>query len=62
MTELIYYDDGKVVHACGYAIILPELRMVWTKCDIDVPDGQGFTDDETVKVTCKKCITALGAR
>ena len=62
MTELICYDDGGVVHACDYAVILPELRMVWTKCFVDVPDGRGFAADEAVKVTCKKCIAALGAR
>jgi hypothetical protein len=33
-----------------------------TKCFIAVPDGQGFPADEAVKVTCKKCIAALGAR
>jgi hypothetical protein len=40
---------------------LGTLRMVWTKCFIDVPDGQGFPADEAVKVTCMKCIAALGA-
>jgi hypothetical protein len=54
--------DGTVILACESAIMDRGVRPVSTKCDIDVPDGQGFTDDETVKVTCKKCITALGAR
>jgi hypothetical protein len=61
ITEPISYDDGKVFHTCEYALILPELRMIWTKCFIDVPDGQGFPADEIVKVTCMKCIAALGA-
>ncbi len=32
--------------------------MVWTKCYIDVPDDQGFTADEAVEVTCRKCLAA----
>jgi hypothetical protein len=43
-------------------VILSQARMAWTKYFIDVPDGQGFPADEAVKVTCKKCNAALGAR
>jgi hypothetical protein len=42
-THPIYYDDGKVIHACDSSEILPGVRMVWTKCYIDVPDVQSFT-------------------
>lgn len=61
MTAPIYYDDGKVIHACESSEILPEVRMVWTKCYIDVPDDKGFTADEVVEVTCRKCVAALAA-
>jgi hypothetical protein len=31
ITAALYYDDGKVVHACDGGIILPGIRLVWTK-------------------------------
>jgi len=38
ITESIYYDDSRVIHACESAIIDRGVRLVWTKCDMDVPD------------------------
>jgi hypothetical protein len=42
-TRPIYYDDGNVIHACESAIMDRGVRLVWTKCDMDVPDDQSFT-------------------
>jgi hypothetical protein len=37
IAQPIYYDDGTVIHACKSAIIDGGVRLVWTKCDMDVP-------------------------
>ena len=37
IAQPIYYDDGKVIHACDSAIMNRGVRLVWTKCDMDVP-------------------------
>jgi hypothetical protein len=37
----------------------PDDRLVWTRCDRDVPANQGFTADRgTIGITCIKCLTA----
>jgi hypothetical protein len=43
ITDPLYYNDGKVIHACESGIIVPSVRLVWTKCDRDVPDNASFT-------------------
>lgn len=54
----ILWDDGKVVHRVegGWG---PQslFRLLWTDCEIDVPDNKGYTGDD--KVTCKKCLLNL---
>jgi hypothetical protein len=61
ITQPIYYDDGKVIHACESSEVLPGVCMVWTKCYIDVPDKQGFTvEGEAPPITCPKCLAATG--
>jgi hypothetical protein len=41
-TEPRYYDDGEFIHACESAIVNGGVRLVWTKCDMDVPEKSGF--------------------
>jgi hypothetical protein len=54
ITQPIYYDDGKVIHACESAIMDRGVRLVWTKCDMDVPDDQSFTvEGEAPAITCR---------
>ena len=61
ITQPIYYDDGKVIHACEGSEVLPGVRMVWTKCYLDVPDNRGFTvEGEPPAITCPKCLAATG--
>jgi hypothetical protein len=61
ITEVIYYDDGDVIHACDSAIMDRGVRLVWTKCDMDVPDDQSFTvDGEGPAITCPECRAAIG--
>jgi hypothetical protein len=58
ITEPFYYDDGDVIHAC--AIMDDGVRLVWTKCDMDVPDDQGFTvDGGEPAITCPECLKAV---
>jgi hypothetical protein len=33
----IYYDDREVIHACDSAIMDRYVRLVWAKCDRQVP-------------------------
>jgi hypothetical protein len=62
ITDPIYYDDGHVIHACESATMDRGVRLVWTKCDMDVPDDQGFTvEGEGPAITCPECLAAIGA-
>ena len=62
ITQPIYYDDGKVIHACESAIMDRGVRLVWTKCDMDVPEDQSFIVEggEAPAITCPKCLAATG--
>jgi hypothetical protein len=60
ITEPIYYDDGEAIHASESTIMHPGVRLVWTKCDMDVPDNQGFTVlGEAPAITCPECRVAM---
>jgi hypothetical protein len=60
ITEPIFYDDGDVVHAFESAIMARGVRLVWTKCDMDVPENQGFTvEGETPAITCSERLKAV---
>jgi len=55
----VYYDDGKVVHACECVIRHPDLLLVWTKCDLDVPAAEAFTLEYcAIEITCPTCCAA----
>ena len=62
MAQPIYYDDGRVIHACESAIMESGDRLVWTKCDMDVPDDQSFIAEggEAPAITCPECLAAIG--
>jgi hypothetical protein len=39
----------------------PRLRLVWTKCDMDVPDDQSFTvEGKAPAIICPECLAAIG--
>jgi hypothetical protein len=59
ITDPIYYDDGDVIHACESTILHPGVRLVWTKCDMDAPENQGFTQGEGPAITCPECLKAV---
>lgn len=50
----LMWDDGKVVHACESTPVDPMPRLIWTKCQIDVPANAAFEGYEAV--TCPRCI------
>ena len=50
------YDNGKVIHQCEDAIV-HGIRLVWTKCERDVPANQSFMSDESV--TCERCMEVV---
>ena len=57
----IYYDDGEFIHARESAIVNGGVRLVWTKCDMDVPDDQSFTvEDKAPAITCPERLAAIG--
>lgn len=53
----IKWDDGKVIHRVeGDTINFPQnpIRLLWTKCDKDVPANKAFTGEGDVN--CPKCM------
>jgi hypothetical protein len=58
ITKPLFYDDGRVIHACEAGeLALDDIRLVWTKCNLDVPRGREFSGNMTV--TCSKCVAAM---
>jgi hypothetical protein len=55
----MYYDDGEFIHACESSIVNGGVRLVWTRCDMDVPENQGFTQAEGPAITCPECLKAV---
>jgi hypothetical protein len=61
MAQPIYYDDGRVIHACDSAITDRGVRLVWTKCDMDVPEDRSFTvEGEAPAISCPECLARIG--
>lgn len=60
----IYWDSGGVTHSCESAKYDGDVRMVWTKCGIDVLDAkaywfaEGWRAVHGATVTCPTCIVA----
>lgn len=55
----IYWDHRGVTHACEHAKYDGADRMVWTRCDIDVPDDEAYWFDRGAAgavVTCPACL------
>jgi hypothetical protein len=59
IAEPIYYNDGEFIHACESALVNGGVRLVWTRCDMDVPENQGFTQDKALAITCPECLKAV---
>jgi len=50
----VKWDDGKRIHLCEMTTEDGQSRLVWTKCQKDVPANQAFYSRE--KITCKECL------
>lgn len=58
----LLWDDDSNVHACVESEVHPGIRLIWTCCRRDVPDGMAYTrDDGGNDVTCLACQQAMGA-
>jgi len=61
MKQIYWEDESKIIHLCDSSEVQKGIRLVWTKCEIDVPANEGFTTTNgKPDVTCNQCI-ALGA-
>lgn len=48
------YEKNGLLHLCESCEGAPNILLVWTKCEIDVPSNQSFMSEENP--TCQKCI------
>jgi len=53
MIRHLYQSKDSLIHLCESAEIDEGLRLVWTKCDIDVPENSSFMSTE--EPTCPRC-------
>ena len=54
--KLLYKSSDGLIHECRSSQLFPDDKnsvVVWTKCEIDVPDNKSFTSKEIV--TCPEC-------
>jgi hypothetical protein len=52
----ILWDDGKVIHLCESSEPIGRMpRLVWTKCEKDVPANAGFRS-EGEHPNCPECL------
>lgn len=54
---ILWTDPAGVVHLCEAADVHPEIRLIWTLCDRDVPAGAAYTREGEVP-TCPACLRA----
>ena len=50
----IFWQRGDTIHAVEGADVHPDIRLLWTLCEIDVPAGEAFISRDA-KITCEKC-------
>lgn len=55
MKHHLYESKEGKLHLCDSSNIHAEIKLVWTKCQIDVPAGQSFKSYYE-NPTCKECL------
>jgi hypothetical protein len=62
IKEQVYWEDCEgIIHLCDNFMATPNDRLVYTRCEIDVPPNEGFiAKGKKPSITCNMCI-ALGA-
>lgn len=51
----LYWDDGKVIHLCESTPVDNMPRLLWTKCQKDVPANAGFRSQHE-HANCQECL------
>jgi len=51
----IFWADKGITHKCEGADVHRGIRLLWTKCNIDVPANQAFLPADDDRVDCKLC-------
>ncbi len=53
----IHWKDQALTHACEGADVHPGVRLLWTRCEIDVPANAAYLPDppDADPVTCPRC-------
>jgi len=57
--NFLYQTKDGMVHECNSSQLFPNDKdsvVVWTKCNIDVPENKSFKSNEAV--TCPECLRA----
>lgn len=49
----LLWDDGEEVHRCQSSQVHPDVLLVWTQCEKDVPPGAAVLSE--AEITCAKC-------
>jgi len=56
----LYEDKNGIIHLCEENTMFQgadsQMRLVWTKCEKDVPANESFKSKEVA--TCKSCLAA----
>ncbi len=50
------YESNGIIHLCEGSDVQRGIKIVWTKCQIDVPADRSFMSTELP--TCKTCMEA----
>ena len=51
-----------VTHAVAGADVHPGVRLLWTRCEIDVPAGKAFLPGDGDTVDCPRCLAKAEGR
>ena len=55
----IYYDDEQGIHLCEGSQVHPDVFLVWTLCEKDVPASQGYRTSQPPFITCEDCLRVM---
>jgi hypothetical protein len=53
---IFWTDKAGVTHRCEGADVHRDVRLLWTKCERDVPADAAFLPSDADHVTCPKCL------
>ena len=53
---IFWTDSAGVTHRCEGAEVHRGIRLLWTKCERDVPANTAFLPGDNDAVTCERCL------